>query len=85
MNMDRAIFDLKASVEATSLYIIICSFLDEGIPPNLSNVRMRWNGTDENLMASLEELSRCGVLETKLTLREDETLGVTSREQWSCR
>ena len=28
--MDRAIFDLDASVEATSLYIILCSLMDAG-------------------------------------------------------
>ena len=84
MIMDRAIFDMKASVEATSLYILICSFLDVGISPNLSDIRSRWAGNEESLRACLEELSRCGVVEATLPLDEKDTVGVAPRDHWRC-
>ncbi|MBC7359983.1 MAG: hypothetical protein H5U10_15740 [Desulfacinum sp.] len=62
MQMDRAIFQLKAGVEATSLYILICALVDEGKAATLENVRNQWTGSDEALSAGLEELIRLGVL-----------------------
>ncbi len=82
MTMDRAIFDLKAGVEATSLYLLICSFLDGGVSPNLSDIRSRWAGSEESLRASLEELSRYGIVEIKLPMEEGDTVDVTPSWKW---
>jgi hypothetical protein len=62
-HMDRAIFHLGASVTATSLYILICSLLDEGQLPMMDRIRVLWNGTQEDLSNSVEELISRGVLE----------------------
>ena len=47
MEMDRAIFELNAGVEATSLYILICALMDEGKAVTLENVRRQWTGSDD--------------------------------------
>jgi len=62
-HMDRAIFRVGASVSATSLYILICSLLDEGRLPTLDRIRELWTGTDEALSQSVEELISRGVLD----------------------
>lgn len=61
-HMDQTIFHLRASVPATSLYILICSLLDEGQPPTLERMRKMWNGTEEELDAAIEELTQRGIL-----------------------
>lgn len=62
-HMDRAIFHLKASVTATSLYILICAMLDEGRVPTLDGAKAQWTGTEENLLSALQELTQRGILE----------------------
>ena len=62
-HMDRTIFNLKASVPATSLYILICSLLDEGESPTLDRARTLWNGTEEDLGEAIRELSERKILE----------------------
>jgi len=60
MNMDRAIFDLKISVEAISLYILLCALMDGAQPPTLENALHKWTGTEESLLAAARELiGRC--------------------------
>jgi hypothetical protein len=82
MNMDRTIFALDASVEATSLYIILCSLMDAGAAPTLNHARGKWNGTQESLLAAAEELVRRGVLNVRLPVRPDEHLHPTTRDRW---
>ena len=63
MHMDRAIFDLNASVGATSLYILVCALLDQGEDGiTLDRVGLQWNGSREELYAAAEELVLRGVL-----------------------
>ncbi|MDR3556181.1 MAG: hypothetical protein P4L55_15625 [Syntrophobacteraceae bacterium] len=62
MHMDRAIFDLKISVEATSLYILLCALMDAGEDPTLDNAATKWTGTRETLeQAARELIERCVV------------------------
>ena len=63
MNMDRGIFDLNASVEATSLYILLCALMDGGQSPTIEEALEKWPGTEETLLAAAEELIRRCVLE----------------------
>jgi hypothetical protein len=60
--MDRAIFHLRTSVAATSLYLLICSLLDEGQAPTLDRTKVLWNGTEEELNAAMQELIQRGIL-----------------------
>ena len=82
MNMDRAIFELDASVEATSLYIILCALMDQGVAPTLDQARPKWSGAEESLVAAAEELVRRGVLHAGLPIRPDAHLHPTTRDQW---
>jgi hypothetical protein len=82
MEMDRAIFELNAGVEATSLYILICALMDEGKAVTLENVRRQWTGSDESLSAGLEELIRRGVLAP--TPSDEQTpIKVQPTESWN--
>lgn len=81
MAMERAIFQLKASVEATSLYLLVCALMDEGIPATLQNIRVRWTESEEALSAAAEELVQRGVL---ASFPKDEKTPVTLEpvESW---
>lgn len=82
MNMDREIFNLKVSTEATSFYIIVCALMDQGIPPTLPEVRARWTSTEESLIAAAEELVKRGVLNSPIPVPEDMHLHPTTRDWW---
>lgn len=82
MYMDRAIFDLKISVEATSAYILICSLMDQGHSPALQTIRSLWNGNDESLMAALQELTEKQVLEVPEELTEESQVSVNPADTW---
>ncbi len=82
MNMDRAIFELKASVEATSLYILLCALMDAGEPPTLELALPKWTGTEESLHAAAEELiSRC-VIVARPPIPKGMHLHPTTRDRW---
>jgi len=79
MHMDRAIFDLNASISATSLYILMCALLDQGEEGiTLDRASLQWNGSREELHAAAEELVRRGVLSGG-----DGHFHVRSREEWA--
>lgn len=82
MHMDRAIFQLNASVEATSLYILICALLDQGESPTVERACVQWHGTRETLLKAAEELVQRGVLEAPLPASHDEPLKLTPKERW---
>ncbi len=82
MHMDRAIFDMQASVEATSLYILLCAFLDQGETPTLSLALTKWNGDIKSLAMAAEELMQRGVLETLSPIEEDAPLAVNPSSKW---
>jgi hypothetical protein len=82
MNMDRAIFDLKISIEATSLYILLCALMDGGQPPTLENALPKWTGTEESLLAAARELiGRC-IIDGTLPIPGDMHLHPNTRDRW---
>ncbi len=82
MHMDRAIFHLKASIPATSLYILICSMLDEGEEPTLERARQMWNGTEENFHEALTELNKRGILEPAPSWVENHSERLYLNREW---
>lgn len=54
--MDTQIFKQGLSVLTTSVYIIIAALQADGVKPELSAIKARWNETPEGLEQSLEEL-----------------------------
>jgi hypothetical protein len=82
MNMDRAIFDLGTSVEATSLYILLCALMDGEQAPTLENALAKWTGSEESMLAAAEELiSRC-VLSASLPVQRQMHLHPSTRDKW---
>jgi hypothetical protein len=82
MHMDRLIFELKVSVEATSLYILMCAFLDQGEAPTLEHAKGRWSGDEGSLVKAASELMERGVLERALPVPMDRPLNVLPSDQW---
>jgi hypothetical protein len=82
VNMDRAIFNLGTSVEATSLYILLCALLDREEPLTLDRASVQWNGTREELIKAAEELAERGVLTVTRPLTQDQPLELNSPGQW---
>lgn len=82
MLMDRAIFELNASVEATSLYILICALLEQGEAPSLNRAMVQWNGTMDTLVKATEELIVRGVLEGPVPGSQEQPLQVNSKDKW---
>jgi hypothetical protein len=80
--MDRLIFELKASVQATSLYILMCAFLDQGEAPTLEQAKGRWNGDEESLIQAATELMGHGVLERANPVPMDLPLTIMPSEKW---
>lgn len=62
MHMDRAVFDLKVSVQAVSLYILICALLDDGREPTLDAVRAQWSASESAFQDAVAELAARGVI-----------------------
>ena len=82
MNMDRAIFDIELSVEATSLYILLCALMDGGEPPTLENALPKWAGTEESLLNAAHELiGRC-IISGTLPIPPNMHLHPRTRDWW---
>lgn len=82
MDMDRTIFKLGASVEATSLYILLCALTEESDLLTLERARRQWNGTSEDLLKGAVELMERGVLAGTQPLTQSQPLHLTSSDQW---
>ncbi|NTW35129.1 MAG: hypothetical protein HGB17_03180 [Syntrophobacteraceae bacterium] len=82
MHMDRDIFNLKASTDATSLYILICALKDLGQSPTLPEIRAKWTGNEESLRNAVKELMRRGVLDATHSMGQDEPFAVQARAEW---
>lgn len=63
--MDRQIFNLKLSVEATSAYIVVTSIVNENQPPTLSAVQGRWTISFEALDRALVELMERSIIQKR--------------------
>jgi hypothetical protein len=82
MNMDRAIFDLEISVEATSLYILLCALMDSGQAPTLENALQKWTGSEKSLLSAARELIERCILTGPVPVPKDKHLHPTSRDRW---
>jgi hypothetical protein len=63
--MDTQIFNLKLSMFATSLYILICALVNDGVMATEEAISARWNDTDETLKSAMAELQLWRVVEKK--------------------
>jgi hypothetical protein len=60
--MDTQIFNLKLSLHATSLYILVSDLVDGGVRPTREVIRERFNASDEDTELALQELLNHKVL-----------------------
>ncbi len=82
MHMDRNIFKLGTSVEATSLYILLCALTEENQSITLDHASRQWNGTPEGLLKGAAELMERGVLVGTHPLTQNQPLFVAPSDQW---
>lgn len=55
--MDRRIFDQGLSVEAVSLYVLMCSLADGGAVVRRETAQPMWNATETELDSAIAELA----------------------------
>ena len=82
MNMDRAIFELNITVEATSLYILLCALMDAGAEPTLENASGKWTGTEEALVEAARELIERCIIAGVVPTPQDMHLHPNGRDHW---
>jgi hypothetical protein len=80
--MDRTIFLVNASTLATSLYILVCSLLDDNLQPTLARIRGSWNGTEQDLTTAADELVKRGILAPVDFLQEENRWWVVPSTRW---
>ena len=62
MLMDRKIFALDLTVEATSAYILICGLVESSAPATVESLGAFWNAPREALSSALQELKGRGII-----------------------
>jgi hypothetical protein len=82
MMMDRKIFSLNLSVEATSAYILICNLAESGTPITIESAGTFWNDTPEALVSALEELKRHWIIVEALDANEMRQYYLNASDLW---
>ena len=80
--MDREIFNLNLSVEATSAYILICNLAESGTPITIESAGTFWNDTPEALVSALEELKRHSIIVEALDANQMRQYYLNSSDRW---
>ncbi|MGD8370813.1 MAG: hypothetical protein PVF76_03295 [Syntrophobacterales bacterium] len=82
MLMDRKIFSLNLSVEATSAYILICTLADSGTPVTIESAETFWNDSPEALTRAIEELNRHHIIYEQLDANKIRQYFVNPSDLW---
>ena len=82
MVMDRKIFSLNLSVEATSAYILMCTLAESGAPITIESAGTFWNDTPEALVSALAELDRHGIKFEKLDANQMRQYYLNPSDRW---
>jgi hypothetical protein len=82
MMMDRKIFSLNLSVEATSAYILICNLAESGTPITIESAGTFWNDTPEALVSALEELKRHWIIVEALDANQMRQYCLNASDLW---
>jgi hypothetical protein len=80
--MDRKIFSLNLSVEATSAYILICNLAESGTPITIESAGTFWNDRPESLVSALEELDRHRIIFEALDANQMRQYYLNPSELW---
>ena len=82
MLMERKIFNMNLSVEATSAYILICTLAESGAPVTIESAGAFWNDSPEALTTALQELSRHRVIYEELDSKQIRQYFVNPSNLW---
>lgn len=82
MLMDRKIFSMNLSVEATSAYILICTLAESGAPITIESAGSFWNDSPEALTRALEELNHRRVIYQELDAKQRRQYILNSSDLW---
>jgi hypothetical protein len=80
--MDRKIFSLDLSVEATSAYILICTLTESRTPVTIESTGSFWNDSPEALTRALEELKGHRILYEKLDSNQVRQYLINPSDLW---
>ena len=80
--MDREIFNLNLSVEATSAYILICNLAESGTPITIESAGTFWNDSPEALVSALAELKGHCIIVEALDANQMRQYYLNSSDRW---
>ena len=81
--MNQDIFRLCLSVETISVYLLCCSFSDNGAVISTKNLIEVWNGTSEALFEGIKELEKKNILLKIISGGEDKNVyKLTEYKSW---
>jgi len=81
--MNQDIFRLGLSVETISVYLLCCSFSDNGAVISTKNLLGVWNGTREALSEGIKELEKKNILLKIISGGEDKNVyKLTEHKSW---
>jgi hypothetical protein len=82
MLMNRKIFALDLSVEATSAYILICTLAESGTPVTIESAGSFWTDSPEALTRALEELTRHRIIHETLDSNQMRQYLLNPPDRW---
>jgi hypothetical protein len=80
--MDRKIFQMNLSVEATSAYILICNLAESGAPVTIESAGAFWHNTVETLAEAIGELKRHRIIYEIVDSRQMRQYLINSSDLW---
>ena len=82
MHMDRKIFAMNLSVEATSAYILICTLAESGAVITIESAGSFWNDSPEALTRALEELNHRRIIYEELDAKQRRQYLLNPADLW---
>ena len=82
MLMDRKIFAMNLSLEATSAYILICTLAESGAPITIESAGSLWNDSPEALTRAIEELNHRRVIYEELDAKQRRQYLLNPSDLW---
>lgn len=82
VTMDRNIFKLNLPTEATSVYILVASLMEQNVRPTLDEIRGRWTTSDSDLDDALRELIHRRILKVSTSTDESPTYFLNPSNLW---
>jgi len=82
MLMDRKIFAMNLSVEATSAYILICTLAESGAPITIESAGSFWSDSPEALTRALEELNHHRIIYEELDAKQRRQYLLSPSDLW---